>query len=250
MGLTLIAILTAALLLPGLIAARAFYFAAQTKEVEVPVPPLTASDGIALVGFFSVVVHLVYIASLTTIAKLPPLISAPVANPYLLFTADPSLAPLDAAYALFAGLTLLSILAAVVGFITGRIAMLRKESGLFYGPLADVIRSSAGDDAFITAYVVTKIAHQDRLVGYQGTVASLFRDGDRYPSKVILRDVVPFYLYLGEDAPKRIETDQFIDWLALSSTDWHNIAFKVFRLVDDDPSASVADAAAVPPMSS
>ncbi len=235
MGLTLIAILTAALLLPGLIAARAFYFAAQTKEVEVPVPSLTASDGIALVGFFSVVVHLAYIIGLKAVAALPPILPAPLANPYLLFTTDPSLAPLDAAYALFAGLTLLSLLAAAVGFVAGRLAMLRKESGLFYGPLADVIRSATGDDTFITAYVVTKIARDDRLVGYQGTVASLFRDGDRYPIKVILRDVVPFYLHLGDDAPKRIETDQLIDWLALSATDWHNIAFRVFRLVDDEP---------------
>lgn len=88
MGLTLVAILTAALLLPGLIAARAFYLAAQTREVEVPVPSLAGSDGIALVGFFSVIVHLNYIVGLKLVGRLPELIPAPVANPYLLFAAE------------------------------------------------------------------------------------------------------------------------------------------------------------------
>jgi hypothetical protein len=57
MGLTLIAIFSAALLLPGIIAARGFYFAGQTREVEVPVPSLSTPDGIALVGFFSLLTH-------------------------------------------------------------------------------------------------------------------------------------------------------------------------------------------------
>ncbi|MGU3315938.1 hypothetical protein ACLBWH_10345 [Sphingomonas sp. M6A6_1c] len=54
MGLTLLAVLVTALLLPGIIAAKAFYQAAQTKEVEPAVPPLTSVDGIAQVGLFSV----------------------------------------------------------------------------------------------------------------------------------------------------------------------------------------------------
>jgi hypothetical protein len=43
MGLTLLALLMTALLLPGIVAAKAFYQAAQTREVEPAVPPLTAS---------------------------------------------------------------------------------------------------------------------------------------------------------------------------------------------------------------
>ena len=52
MGPTLVAIFTAALLLPGIFAARAFYRAGQTREVEVSLPSLSTLDGMALVGAF------------------------------------------------------------------------------------------------------------------------------------------------------------------------------------------------------
>lgn len=76
-----------------------------------------------------------------------------------------------------------------------------------------------------------------RFVGYQGTVDSLFRDDDRFPTKVVLKDVVPFYLELGDDSPVRKEAKQVIDWLVITADDWHNIAFRVFQLVDDSQEA-------------
>ena len=48
MGLTLIAILTAALLLPGIMAAWAFFQAAQTNEVESSVPSLSTPEGLGV----------------------------------------------------------------------------------------------------------------------------------------------------------------------------------------------------------
>lgn len=107
------------------------------------------------------------------------------------------------------------------------------DASVFYGPLAKIIQSSSGDDKFITAYVLSKIEEGSRLVGYQGTVDSLFRDADRYPSKVVLKDVVPFYLELADSSPVRHESDQLIAWLVISAADWHNIAFRVFQLVDE-----------------
>ena len=59
---------------------------------------------------------------------------------------------------------------------------------------------------------------------------SLFRDDDRYPSKVILKDVAPFYLEIGDEQPTRHEAKESIDWLTLAADDWHNIAFRVYRL--------------------
>ncbi len=235
MGLTLVAILTAALLLPGIVAARAFYLAGNTREIDVPVPALSTPEGIALVGTFSVAVHTLYVILLWSAATLPALVPLPAANPYLLFTETSGLSALDAAWALFSGLLLLSLTAACTGWLAGKSLMLRgNRAHVFYGPLADVIRSAEGDDKFITAYVVTKIAEGKRLVGYEGTVDSLHRDAERYPAKVVLRDVVPFYLELTEEAPRRIETNQLIDWLVVSSEDWHNIAFRVFQFVDED----------------
>ena len=231
MGLTLVAILTAALLLPGIIAARSFYLAGQTREVDVPVPPLSTPEGIALIGAFSIAVHTIYVVGLKSIAALPPLIPLPLANPYALFAEPHGLAPLDLAFALFAGLLLLSALAFVLGLVTGRFV----RRSYFYGPLAEVLESAEGDDKGILAYVVSKIEKDGMLVGYQGTVDALFRDADRFPTKVVLKEVVAFYLELGEAGPRRIESEQLIDWIVLRAEDWHNIAFRVFQYVSDVP---------------
>jgi hypothetical protein len=231
MGLTLVAILTAALLLPGIVSARAFYFSAQTAEVEVPTPPLSTSDGIALVGSFSVAVHFLYVVMLLCISKMDPLVSLPLANPYIFLASETAeQGTLAGVYAVFSGLVLLCILAALIGFLFGKLLLLRDDRSTFYGPLSDVLSSAKGNDRFIVAYVVSKIAQENRLLGYQGTVTSMFRDEDRYPSKVILRDVAPFYLEMGKDGPVRHEADESIDWIALSAEDWHNIAFRVYRV--------------------
>lgn len=238
MGLTLVAIFSAALLLPGIIAARAFYFAGQTREVEVPVPSLSTPNGISLVGGFSVLIHVLYVVCLKLTILLPPLVSLPLADPYQLFAPARTLPALDLAWGFLSGLLLLSVLAAIVGLITGLLVIRFIDKSLIYGPLADVIESASGDDKFIIAYVVTKMSEGDRLIGYQGTVDSLFRDEDRFPTKVVLKDVVPFYLKLSEDGSQRTELDQWIDWIVLRAEDWHNIAFRVFQLVDDEtPSA-------------
>jgi hypothetical protein len=233
MGLTLIAILTAALLLPGIMAAWAFFQAAQTDEVESSVPSLSTPEGLALVGGFSVAVHFLYVLLLKGILSLPPLIPLPPADPYALFSPDPQVRTLDAAYALFSGLLGLSILAVALGYGVGWLLMRREDKSIFYGPLSDMLESGHGDDGFISAYVISKIGDDKRVFGYQGTVVSLFRDSDRYPSKVVLKDVVPFYLHMEEGGPRREETDQLIDWLVVTAPDWHNIAFKVFRYVED-----------------
>lgn len=239
MGLTLVAIFTAALLLPGIIAARAFFFAGQTREVEVAVPSLSTPNGISLVGGFSVLVHWLYVAGLTGVAALPPFLPLPLADPYRPFiTTSDGEPPLDLVWSFLSGLLLLSALAVAVGWLAGRAAIARLDKALVYGPLADVIDSASGDDKFITAYVVTKTGDANRLLGYQGTVDSLFRDDDRFPTKVVLREVAPFYLLLDPQGPTRVEGDQQIDWIVLRAEDWHNIAFRVFQLVDDNVAAS------------
>lgn len=242
MGLTLVAILTAALLLPGIVAARAYYFSAQTNEVEVPTPPLSTSDGIALVGSFSVAVHFIYVIALLCLSNVKPRTWLPLANPYVFLseTGFSSSSLLDA-FSLFSGLTCLCLLAGAIGFAAGKLMLLRKDQSSFYGPLTDVLQSARGDDTFIVAFVLSKIVHENKLLGYQGTVTSLFRDADRYPSKVILKDVAPFYLEMTDNEPIRHEADETIDWIALSSDDWHNIAFRVYRFENDtDPNQPVA----------
>lgn len=234
MGLTLIAILTAALLLPGIIAARMFYQAAQTNEVEPAVPPLSSTDGIALVGLFSVVVHLIYAVALKVAygIRAPAWLGVmPVADPYAPFTA--AHADLDTALSLLLGLTGLCVLALPVGILAGRLVMLFEDKTIFYGPMAEVLAKTGSDKDFVIAYVLTKIEQDKRLIGYQGTVVSLLRDADRFPAKVVLKDVSVFYLTVSNGRLVRRETRETIDWIALAATDWHNIAFKILKVLDD-----------------
>lgn len=234
MGLTLIAILTAALLLPGILAARAFYQASKTGEVEPSIPTLSSMDGIALVGLFSVVVHVAFVAALTAIASLPPVLPLPLADPYQLFTAEGGRLPgRDAAFALFFGLAWLCATALVVGFAGGRLMMRLGDKSIFYGALADVIAAGAGDNRFIAAYVLTKIRHDRRAIGYQGSVHSLIRDDDRFPAKLVLKNASIFYLDFGGDQPERREQPGLIDWITLSSADWENVAFQVIEMTDE-----------------
>ena len=124
MGLTLIAILTAALLLPGIIAARAFYQASKTSEVAPSIPALSSTAGIALVGLFSGYVHFISVAALFASAASPPLVPLPLANPYRLFTTEVAgLDSLDAAFSLFFGLAWLCATALLTGFAGGKLMM-------------------------------------------------------------------------------------------------------------------------------
>lgn len=230
MGITLLAVLTAALLLPGIVAVRAFFASAKTVEVEPAVPSLSSVDGIALVGGASLAIHTAYAFGLLLVSQLPPLIPLPLANPYALFDGrGGSLRDPGEGFGLFSGLLLLCLAAHLCGRFTGQRAHRIAGDKFLYGPLAEVIRKGDGHDRAIVAYVLGKLGDDGRQVGYQGTVIDVVRDGDRFPTKVILRNASMFYLMLRPGGPERREMPGMIDTIALSSADWHNIAFRVFR---------------------
>ncbi len=244
MGLTLIAVLTAALLLPGIIAARSFYNAGQTSEVEPALPPLSSVDGIALIGLFSVVLHLLYAVGLKVALMIPTpdfLAWVPLADPYAPMGARH--ADLNAALSVLLGLAGLCVLALPIGNLTGQLMMRLDDKTIFYGSMAEILAKTGSDQDFVVAYVLTKIEHDGRLVGYEGTVVSLLRNADRFPAKVILKDASIFYLTMSDEGPIRRETKGTIDWIALAADEWSNIAFKVFKVEDDPvelPAASTA----------
>jgi hypothetical protein len=244
MGLTLLAVLVTALLLPGIVAAKAFYQAAQTREVEPAVPPLTSVDGIAQVGLFSVAVHATYVVMLM-IARgrsWPEwMADIPTANPYVAMLSPP--ANLETIYALIAGLLLLCMLALVLGAGAGRLMMWRGEAAIFYGPMAEVLAKTGSGKDFIIAYVLTTIEQEGALIGYQGTVVSLLRDADRFPAKVVLKDASVFRLVMAEGRPLRREAGETIDWIALAADQWRNIAFKVFKV--DNEEGNMGDGEAI-----
>lgn len=207
MGLTLIAILMTALLLPGIVAVRIFYRAGQTNEVEPTVPTLSSTQGIALVGLFSVIVHALYSALSVAIPEWFQSLSIgsidlPPPDPYaLLLLQDPGQATPERVSGLFFGLVCLCLLAMLVGWLSGLLVVAQGDPAIFHGPLGGMLSVKRDDDSFVTAYVLSKVEKDGRAIGYQGTVASLLRDEDRFPSKVLLRQVSVFYLNFPTNGP-------------------------------------------------
>ncbi|SOB87240.1 hypothetical protein SAMN06297144_2367 [Sphingomonas guangdongensis] len=237
MGLTLLAVVTAALLLPGIIAARAMFEAARTAEVEPVIPSLSGATGIALAGGFSVITHCLYVLALIVAAALPPWTPLPLADPYaILLAGDPAGDRLQVVLALVLGLMWLIGLATLIGFVAGRFVLRYGDPAIFYGPLAEVLLAGRGPNRFINAYVLTKVGEEGRFVGYRGTVASLLRDESRVPDRVVLKNVATFYLDIRSDGPpKRREQPETIDWLVLTAAEWYNIAFRVYEIAEDEP---------------
>lgn len=234
MGLTLVAVLTAALLLPGIIATRILYQAGRTREAAPAIPPMTSPEGIGIIGASSVVIHLVYVAILAGVSRLPPVLPLPLADPYEpLFEMPPVGAPVELAFALFAGLVWLCLLASVLGFVAGRILLRWGAGEFFHGPLQEIITQGIGDDTFTVAYVLTKMEREGTIVGYRGTVARLLYDADRFPAKLLLKDAVVFTLDITAETPRRRERGTNIEWIALSADDWQNVAFRTLRVIED-----------------
>lgn len=228
MGLTLIAILTGAMLLPGIVAAHFFYRAGKTGEVDPLVPALGSPTGIAQVGALSVIVHVAFVAGLWAVSQLPHWTALPLANPYRFFRDDShGLVDLTDAFALMSGLSWLMLVAVVVGRGIGELYMRLSNRSIFYGPMNQLVIAADGPNRFITAYVLTKIEHEGAILGYEGVVENLARDADRLPTSVVLSDARPFKVLLGEESRQEVGTE--IDWIALSASDWHNIAFRVYE---------------------
>lgn len=247
MGLTLLAIQATALLLPGILAMRAYYRAGRVAEADPVFPSLSGVEGLAQVGLCCVVVHAAYAILLSGIAGLPLLIPLPLADPYAVFALR-SNAELTHAHAigLLLGLIWLSVLADLVGRMAAKVTLRFGDPTAFHGPLADILRLNVGPNDFINAYVLTKTEVEGGIIGYQGTVVSLIRDADRFPVKVVMRNVAIFYLELSGDKPRRREVGESIDWIALSSDEWRNIAFRVIQ-VEEDMDGPPPDPADPPP---
>jgi hypothetical protein len=232
MGVTLLAVLTAALLLPGIIAAKFFYRAGSTPEVDAVLPSLSSAEGLAQLGLFSVAVHLLYATALLGISALPDWTGLPLADPYLPLIGGDLPPTRGAVWSLFAGIALLCAAAVPCGMVAGALVYRFGDRSLFYGPLTELIAQGRGRRRFITAYILSKVGEDGRHLGYQGTVKSLVRDADRLPAKIVLQDAYIFTLTVTSHGTTRRENERQMEWITLSATDWHNVAFRVFELVD------------------
>lgn len=234
MGFTIVAILTGALLLPGIIFICTFYIAGWTDEVAVEPPPLSSIMTVGIVGVATLATHFAWAVVLYVNDCIEPLFSVPMANPYL-FMSDhlEGMSSSDGIFGLFSGLLWVSAVGGILGFAAGKGYLKRKDQSLFYGPLQKVVTQAEGPNAFVSAYVLVKIQHDDKILGYEGVVHRFSQDSDRNPSSVTLKDVSVFQLVLGERGPRRVEGRSSMDWITISSAEWSNIAVKVWRVVED-----------------
>jgi hypothetical protein len=236
LALTLLALLGAAMLLPGIIATRTFYSAAKTKEIDVVMPSMSTIDGLSLIGLFTLVVHFFYVVILKIIVATAPTGSWPISDPYRYLSSDNiGLHSLSDSYALFSGLLFASTLAIVVGAVAGKAAIWKLDPSVFYGPINELVRQGQGDNTFITAFILSKVKDAERPIAYEGTVVSVVSDADRFPMKIVLRDVAVFQPRFGEgeDANDR-DLQSRIPLMTFESAEWHNLAFRVYRVEMDD----------------
>lgn len=186
-----------------------------------------------MIGGFSVLVHVIYSFGQKIVADFPPYFDWPPADPYILLgtTGAPGITP-SVVLSVFSGLLLLVITSMVVGIVVGRIVLSASDGTIFHGPLKDILEKADGPDAWITAYVLTKIEHEGVVLGYEGNVVTIARDSERLPVKVVLKDARPFRISSTMAEERRKEEDMVMDYLVLSAEDWHNIAFRVYRIED------------------
>ncbi|MEJ2407905.1 MAG: hypothetical protein P8Y58_05450 [Novosphingobium sp.] len=231
LGTSLVAILTAAFLLPGLVAVYFFYRAGQTAEADPVLPSMGSPEGLVQFGCFAIGVHLLYVTGLWLVSSDHPCIPLPLADPYsVLRSGSPGLDSREEQFAVFAGLVMLNLTAAGFGILTGEIVRGAGRLSIFYGPLTDLLRHARGPEAFITAYVLTRTEQNGYTLGYEGIVTSLVRDSKKLPAVVVLKDVTPFRIKASSRAARREPAGRPIENLILRGEDWQNIAFRVYRI--------------------
>lgn len=229
MGITIAAVLTAALLLPGILGLSIFYSSVGTSEVKVTPPPLGAVTSIAIAGLISLIAHMMWSALLALNGVLPHCIPLPAFDPYsLLFAAAGQQA---GGLEMFAGMAGL-ICACVVGGIVGRIAAAGTwewRGRFLFGWLYPIIEKASPAENYINAYVVTKIENGSDTLGYEGTVENLVLDEQRQIVGVTLVNVATFYLRMNKDGVRRINAKSNLPHLVLRASDYHNVALVVIR---------------------
>jgi len=247
LGITIAAVLTAALLLPGILGLSIFYSSVGTSEVKVTPPPLGTVTSIAIAGLVSLISHMAWSALLVLNGVLPHYIRLPAFDPYrLLFTATGQQVGGAEMFAGMAGL----VCACAAGGIFGRIAAAGTwewRGRFLFGWLYPIIEKASPAENYINAYVVTKIENGSDTLGYEGTVENLVLDEQRQIVGVTLINVATFYLRMNKDGIRRINAKSNLPHLVLRASDYHNVALVVIRdesvpddILEPDPHADGA----------
>lgn len=228
-GITLAAIVTAALILPGIIGLSVFFASVGTSEVRLSPPPLGAVASVAMAGGLAVAVHLLWAGLLSINAALPPLVPLPPADPYRLVLSDAARSrPVDLFTAL-AGLSGTMLL----GALAGRLLALGRpgwRGRWLFGWLYPILEKAAPADTYINAYVLTRIEQGEDRLGYEGPVDNIVLDETRQIAGLTLRDATPFRMRLRRGRWTRLAAGiEPLPRIVLRGEELHNVVLLPVR---------------------
>lgn len=229
MGITIAAVLTAALLLPGIIGFSLFYSSVSTAEVKVTPPPLGTVTSLAVIGALSIIAHALWSGLLALNPLVPAVLPWPAWDPYrLIFLPSGSTATPADVWAAMAGLLATCGIGGLAGWLAAR-GNIRWRGEFLFGWLYPIIEKAAPTENYINAYVVTKIEHGTDMLGYEGTVENLVLNEQRQIVGLTLINVSSFYLRMTSERVRRVNAHSNLRHLVLRDTDYHNVALVVIR---------------------
>lgn len=240
------------LLAPGFAVVAAIYTAGGPNRLEATPPPPNSVMALALVTGGALAAHALA-AIFFAICHLIALVlgiawSLPDPDPYLvamaLGTASPPIAAIGLAWILLLLVALSSgSFLLVRAILTGPLGQSEAIKAALYGWLHDLYR----DDGAI-AYVVTNLAVNNAVVGYEGAVEYVILDADRQVQTLVLADAQMFTLASPNrhghvdriEHPREIK----LPLLTLKGSEIKNIVFDQIRFAptpEGEPSDAQAD---------
>lgn len=108
-----------------------------------------------------------------------------------------------------------------------------------YGWAADLVGQLNAEEPgylrMVTAFVLTDIAHEDAMFGYEGLLSNMTLGPDKEVSSISLEKVSAFYVVLKADQFKRVllPRPKAIPNLYLAKEQIRNVSFTVYRMKDE-----------------
>lgn len=232
------------ILAPGFGVAMGLWAASPHKTFRPAAPPTTSTITLAVVAIGALLAH---IAGATAFGAVGELLRAACdrgdvcwidaePNPYLVIleagAETPNVNSLEIGWTLVA-LGLLTLAANLATrWVVGRGSFDR----LLYGWMSELIRSSAPDNRYAVAYVLTALEKDEHYVGYQGLLDDVTLGPDKEVISVVLSEVSPFYVRLGPDKLERLyaEKETPIPQMHFAKDEIRNLAFEVVETEADE----------------
>lgn len=146
---------------------------------------------------------------------------------------------------LFQALALGPITGAFAFWLSRRTLINAVLDPIAFGWLAPAVRAVKKGNSFVTAYVVTKMTHEEFTVAYEGVVQQLALDEDQSIKLVVLNEVDRFLVRITDGGLERINSSANpITQLQVTASEIANVALEVVQAPPQDVAAVDAEDAA------